>query len=119
LVAQIETAKGVAAAAEVAAVEGVDVLFVGPTDLGCSLAGGKPLAFDDPQLVAARRAVADAARAAGITGGELGARAEHRRSLAQRVAHQSLPIADEHETTPLRLVELAPARRNGARALPP
>ena len=44
LVAQIETVWGVAAAAGIAAVEGVDVLFVGPTDLGCSLAGGKPLA---------------------------------------------------------------------------
>jgi 2-keto-3-deoxy-L-rhamnonate aldolase RhmA len=71
LVAQIETAKGVAAAAAIAAVEGVDVLFVGPTDLGCSLAGGKPLAFDDPQLVAARRAVAAAARAAGKAAGIL------------------------------------------------
>jgi 2-keto-3-deoxy-L-rhamnonate aldolase RhmA len=77
LVAQIETAKGVAAAAEVAAVEGVDVLFVGPTDLGCSLAGGKPLAFDDPQLVAARRAVADAARAAGKAAGILCMAPEH------------------------------------------
>jgi 4-hydroxy-2-oxoheptanedioate aldolase len=77
LVAQIETAKGVAAAAEIAAVEGVDVLFVGPTDLGCSLAGGKPLAFDDPQLATARRAVADAARAAGKAAGILCMAPEH------------------------------------------
>ena len=77
LVAQIETAAGVAAAAEIAAVEGVDVLFVGPTDLGCSLAGGKPLAFADPQLVAARRAVAAAARAAGKAAGILCVLPEH------------------------------------------
>jgi len=77
LVAQIETARGVAAAAEIAAVEGVDVLFVGPTDLGCSLAGGKPLAFGDPQLVAARRAVAAAARAAGKAAGILCMLPEH------------------------------------------
>jgi 2-keto-3-deoxy-L-rhamnonate aldolase RhmA len=77
LVAQIETARGVAAAADIAAVEGVDVLFVGPTDLGCSLAGGKPLAFADPQLVAARRAVAAAARAAGKAAGILCMLPEH------------------------------------------
>lgn len=77
LVAQIETAKGVAAAAEIAAVEGVDVLFVGPTDLGCSLAGGKPLAFTDPQLVAARRAVSTVALAAGKAAGILCMLPEH------------------------------------------
>lgn len=71
LVAQIETAKGVAAAADIAAVEGVDVLFVGPTDLGCSLAGGKPLPFEDPRLVEARRAVVAAAKASGKAAGIL------------------------------------------------
>ena len=77
LVAQIETARGVAAAADIARVEGVDVLFVGPTDLGCSLACGKPLEFADPQLVAARRAVAAAARAAGKAAGILCMLPEH------------------------------------------
>ena len=71
LVAQIETAKGVAAAADIAAVEGVDCLFVGPTDLGCSLAGGKPLSFNDPKLVEARRAVVAAAKASGKAAGIL------------------------------------------------
>jgi len=77
LIAQIETAKGVEAAAEIAAVEGVDVLFVGPTDLGCSLAGGKPLPFGDPRLVEARRSVAAAARAAGKAAGILCMLPEH------------------------------------------
>jgi 4-hydroxy-2-oxoheptanedioate aldolase len=77
LVIQIETPKGVAAAADIAAVDGVDVLFVGPTDLGCTLAGGKPLPFDDPQLVSARRAVAAAAAAAGKAAGILCVLPEH------------------------------------------
>jgi 2-keto-3-deoxy-L-rhamnonate aldolase RhmA len=76
LVVQIETVKGVAAAAEVAAVEGVDCLFVGPTDLGCSIMGGKPPPFDHPPLAEARRAVAAAARAAGKAAGILVASAE-------------------------------------------
>jgi 4-hydroxy-2-oxoheptanedioate aldolase len=37
LAVQIETAEGVSNAAEIAAVDGVDVLFVGPSDLSCSL----------------------------------------------------------------------------------
>jgi 2-keto-3-deoxy-L-rhamnonate aldolase RhmA len=77
LMVQIETAAGVEAAAEIAAVEGVDCLFVGPTDMGCSLAGGKPLAYDDPKLVAARRAVAAAARASGKAAGILCMEPEH------------------------------------------
>lgn len=70
LMAQIETTAAVAAAAAIAAVDGVDVLFVGPTDLGTSIAG-RPLPFDDERLVAARRAVAAAARAAGKAAGIL------------------------------------------------
>jgi len=71
LLVQVESARGVAAAADIAAVEGVDCLFVGPTDLGCSLAAGAPLPFDDARLVAARRTVAGAARAAGKAAGIL------------------------------------------------
>jgi len=76
LVCQIETAAGVEAAGAIAAVDGVDVLFVGPTDLSVSLGGGKPLAFDDARLVAARRRVAAACKAAGKAAGILCALAE-------------------------------------------
>ncbi|WP_435743341.1 HpcH/HpaI aldolase family protein [Microbacterium sp. PMB16] len=37
LTVQIETAAGVAAAAEIAAVEGIDAIFVGPSDLSASM----------------------------------------------------------------------------------
>jgi 2-keto-3-deoxy-L-rhamnonate aldolase RhmA len=42
LVVQIETGAGVEAAEAIARVDGVDVLFVGPTDLSVVIGGGKP-----------------------------------------------------------------------------
>jgi 4-hydroxy-2-oxoheptanedioate aldolase len=76
LMAQIETAASVEAAEAIAAIDGVDVLFVGPTDLGTSLAG-RPIPFDDERLVAARQRVANAARAAGKKAGILAMAPEH------------------------------------------
>ena len=61
LAVQVETAAGVAAAAEIAAVPGVDLVFVGPGDLAASLG----VAAGDPALEQAIGAVAAAARAAG------------------------------------------------------
>ena len=51
--------------------DGVDVLYIGPTDLSVSIGGGKPLDFNDPRLVAARARVAAACRAAGKAAGIL------------------------------------------------
>ena len=42
LVVQIETCAGVDAAEAIARVDGVDVLFVGPTDLSVAIGNGKP-----------------------------------------------------------------------------
>lgn len=64
---QIETPAAVAAAAEIAAVDGVDVLFVGPLDLSTNL--GVPGRWDAPELLEALRTVADAAQAAGKAAG--------------------------------------------------
>lgn len=63
LALQIETREGLAAAAEIAAVEGVDLLFVGPGDLSVSL--GLAMPQDAARLDAAIREVATAAAAAG------------------------------------------------------
>ena len=69
LAAQIECAAGVAQAAEIAATEGVDALFVGPGDLSTNLgAMGNPGA---PHVQQAIAAVLDAARAAGKPAGIL------------------------------------------------
>src|SRR5262245_56601141 len=63
VVIQIESPQAVKNAAEIAAVEGVDVLFVGPADL--SILCGIPGQFDHPLMREAIRAVAAAARASG------------------------------------------------------
>ena len=69
LFAQIETEEGVENAAEIAAVDGVDCLWVGHFDLSCSL--GIPAQFDHPKFVAANKRVIDAAKGAGKALGRL------------------------------------------------
>lgn len=66
-IVQIETPAAVDAAAEMAAIDGVDVLFVGPADL--SHAMGIPGNIADPAFDVAIRRVADAAHAAGKAAG--------------------------------------------------
>ena len=66
-IVQIETPAAVDAAAEMAAIDGVDVLFVGPADL--SHAMGVPGNIADPAFDVAIRRVADAAHAAGKAAG--------------------------------------------------
>ncbi len=66
---QIESPSAVEHAAEIAAIDGVDVLFVGPTDLSHSL--GVPGRFDDPRYLDAVRAVLAATEAAGKAAGIL------------------------------------------------
>jgi len=68
-VTQIETGKAVKNAGEIAAVDGVDVLFVGPMDLSISV--GLPGRFDDPDYRAMLTTVASAARDAGKAAGIL------------------------------------------------
>ncbi len=63
LTVQIETTAGVAAAAEIAAVEGVDAVFVGPSDLSASMGLLGQQSHSD--VVAAVHAVFAAARDAG------------------------------------------------------
>jgi 4-hydroxy-2-oxoheptanedioate aldolase len=57
-IAQIETAKGVQCAEEIAAVEGIDVLLIGPNDLSVSL--GCPGDLNAPQQLEAISKVAKA-----------------------------------------------------------
>lgn len=68
LAVQIEDELGVANAAEIAAVDGVDVLFVGPGDLSANMgAMGNPGAAHVQEAIAAvRKAAAAAGKASGI-----------------------------------------------------
>lgn len=68
-VIQIETADGVANADQIAAIDGVDVLFVGPTDLSYNL--GIRDQLEHPTFTAALRKVSAAARQQGKAAGIL------------------------------------------------
>lgn len=67
LIAQIETVNGVENVAEIAAVDGIDVLWIGHNDLTTSM--GIPGQFDHPDYVTAVDAVLDACRANGKVAG--------------------------------------------------
>lgn len=68
-IVQIESPGALRDAAEIAAIDGVDVLFVGPADLSHSL--GVPGQFGDPTYQAALRSVVAACRANGKAAGIL------------------------------------------------
>jgi 4-hydroxy-2-oxoheptanedioate aldolase len=68
-VVQIETSQAVDQAQQIAAVEGVDVLFVGPMDLGVNM--GTPRRFDDPEFCRALNQVVVACRQHGKSPGIL------------------------------------------------
>ncbi len=77
---QIEDPAGADAADEMAAMDGVDVLWVGHNDLSVAL--GKPGAFDDAAFVAAERKAIDAARRHGKSAGRLAVDAAQARTFA-------------------------------------
>ncbi len=74
LFAQIESRQGVEHADAIAAVDGVDCLWVGHMDLSCSL--GAPAQFDTPDFQASLRAVVAAARKHGKRAGRMVRNAE-------------------------------------------
>lgn len=78
LVAMIETPAGVANAADIAAVDGIDVLHVGSVDLLLSL--GRPGQFGCPEILEAIEAVAMAAERCGKILGIGGERDPERRA---------------------------------------
>ena len=63
VICQIETAEAVDAIPEIAAVDGVDMLFIGPIDLSGSI--GKLGQFDDAAVIALRERAEDAIKASG------------------------------------------------------
>ena len=81
-VVQIESTQAVDAAADIAAVDGVDVLFVGPFDLSISM--GIMNQFDEPAFREALDKVAAAAKGAGKTAGILLARQEQIADVVDR-----------------------------------
>jgi 2-keto-3-deoxy-L-rhamnonate aldolase RhmA len=82
LIAQIETAAGADAAGEIAAVDGIDVLWIGHFDLTTSL--GAPGAFGSPAHAAAVERVFAAAAAAGKPVGTLATSIDDARQLLRQ-----------------------------------
>jgi 2-keto-3-deoxy-L-rhamnonate aldolase RhmA len=70
LIAQVESAAGAENAAAIAAVPGIDMLFIGPADLSQSL--GVPGQLGHERVVQATEAILGAARAAGKWSGVMG-----------------------------------------------
>lgn len=73
-IVQIETRGALDAVTDIAALDGVDLVFVGPLDLSYAL--GCPRHYDHPDFLAALDAVVAAATAAGIPAGILAPDAE-------------------------------------------
>ncbi len=70
IIAQIESPAAIENVEEIAAVDGVDVLFVGPMDL--SICMGIPRKFDHPDYIAATEKVVEAAKKYSKASGILG-----------------------------------------------
>jgi len=66
---QIETGQGLEAVEQIAGVPGIDVLFIGPSDLSQSL--GHPGRPDHPEVQAAIRRIIESGRRAGVAVGTL------------------------------------------------
>ncbi|HLV86243.1 MAG TPA: aldolase/citrate lyase family protein [Candidatus Sulfotelmatobacter sp.] len=93
LVLQIEDREAVECIDEIAAVEGVDVLFVGPADL--SLSYGVPMQFKHPLMQKAKDKVANAAAKAGKWWGTVTVTPESAQTEIDRGARM-VTCADDH-----------------------
>jgi 2-keto-3-deoxy-L-rhamnonate aldolase RhmA len=82
LIAQIETRAGLEQVEEIAAVDGIDALWIGQTDLTCSL--GIPGEFDHPQFHAAVDRIAAACRHHGKSAGYMPLSVEEGKRFLQR-----------------------------------
>ncbi|KAM0750916.1 2,4-dihydroxyhept-2-ene-1,7-dioic acid aldolase [Meredithblackwellia eburnea MCA 4105] len=68
---QIETVQGLANVEAIAAVPGVDLVFIGPNDLAQALLGYVPARGDEPEFLSALDRIRNAAKAAGKWSGRL------------------------------------------------
>ena len=92
VVIQIESPEAVSQADAIAAVQGVDVLFLGPGDL--SILSGIPGQFDHPRIKEAMAQIAAAAQAAGKHWGTIGFTPEHASELLAQGARFVCHSAD-------------------------
>jgi 2-dehydro-3-deoxyglucarate aldolase/4-hydroxy-2-oxoheptanedioate aldolase len=82
LIAQIETVSGLENVEEIAAVDGIDVLWIGQTDLSNSM--GIPAQFEHPDFQAAVDRIVSVSRAAGKAAGYMGMSLDECENLYQK-----------------------------------
>jgi len=82
--AMIETARAIAVVDEILAIEGIDGVFMGPSDLSVTLSGGKEIAATADWLDAPIRTVANRAAAAGKIAGAFAVNAVRARYFIDR-----------------------------------
>jgi 4-hydroxy-2-oxoheptanedioate aldolase len=83
-IAQIETAKGLANMTAIAAVKGLDMLYVGPSDLGLSLGRAPKADQTDPVVTEAIDAIVRYAKEAGLRAGIYCRSVEYARGMAAK-----------------------------------
>ena len=110
---QIETPSAVEEAPEIAAVDGADVLFVGPTDLSHTL--GIPGDFADSRFLDAIDRVAAAAAAAGKCAGILGRSVEEALGYVER-GYRFVGVGSDAALLGAQLKQVAAAVRAGRAA---
>lgn len=114
IILMIETASGLENVEDIAAVEGVSALYVGPSDLSIAL-GLPPASLDDPGFVKALERIRQAAADAGVVAGM------HTQDGARAAAYVGQGFGMVTAATDLRSLQQAMAghldqARNGARA---
>ncbi|AFM16770.1 2,4-dihydroxyhept-2-ene-1,7-dioic acid aldolase [Mycolicibacterium chubuense NBB4] len=82
--AMIETARGLAAADEICAVDGLTGIYVGPADLAISMGHGPADAWSQPDVTDAMDRIQRAAAAAGLVAGAHAGTGKVGKDLAQR-----------------------------------
>ncbi|OXB40162.1 2,4-dihydroxyhept-2-ene-1,7-dioic acid aldolase [Cryptococcus neoformans] len=83
-IVQIETPEAVSNAEEIASIEGVDALFIGPNDLALSLLGYVPARWDEPEFLDALEKVRSAAKKYGKYAGILARNGTHAKELSEK-----------------------------------
>lgn len=84
LIVQIESPRALAEIDAIARTPGVDILMLGPADM--SVLSGVPFEFDHPDMIAARRKIAAAAKSAGIHWGTTSPTPQHSQMLVEEGA---------------------------------
>ncbi len=95
-IAQIETAKGLANMTAIAAVKGLDMLYVGPSDLGLSLGRAPKADQTDPVVVEAIDAILGCAKQAGLRAGIYCRTVEYARAMAAKGFDLVTVTSDQH-----------------------